>query len=119
MLRSRLVTDHGPGTHAGDPRGARAGNVIGVLSGTPERVREWSEAGPGRFIPGFQFQFGRETTTPGELRDLYRAGRFAVLAEVTNQVPRLRNASGAILAHVRLQEGRAAGGAGRLPFPLL
>jgi uncharacterized protein len=60
-------------------------NVIGVLSGTPERVREWTEAAPSRFIPGFQFQFGRETTTPEGLGALYRAGRFVVLAEVTNQ----------------------------------
>lgn len=60
-------------------------NVIGVLSGPPERVAQWKKAAPGRFIAGFQFQIGRETITPDDLRRLYQAGRFAVLAEVTNQ----------------------------------
>jgi uncharacterized protein len=60
-------------------------NVIGVLSGTPEHVQRWTEAAPYRFIPGFQFQFGREDISPVELRRLYQEGRFAVLAEVTNQ----------------------------------
>ncbi|HKY33253.1 MAG TPA: amidohydrolase family protein [Candidatus Polarisedimenticolia bacterium] len=60
-------------------------NVIGVLSGPPERVRRWSEAAPGRFIAGFQLRLGRESTTPEELRRLHEAGAFAVLAEVTNQ----------------------------------
>jgi predicted TIM-barrel fold metal-dependent hydrolase len=60
-------------------------NVIGVLSGPLERVEQWKKAAPGRFIAGFQFQIGRETITPDELRRLYQAGRFAVLAEVTNQ----------------------------------
>jgi predicted TIM-barrel fold metal-dependent hydrolase len=60
-------------------------NVFGVLSGKPDRVRQWSEAAPGRFIAGMQFQFGRETVSPAELREMYRAGQFSVLAEVTNQ----------------------------------
>ncbi|HEV8363543.1 MAG TPA: amidohydrolase family protein, partial [Gemmatimonadaceae bacterium] len=62
-------------------------NVIGVLSGPPERVQRWMQAAPGRFIAGFQFQFGREqdSLTPDSLRRLYSAGRFAVLAEVSNQ----------------------------------
>lgn len=59
-------------------------NVIGVLSGPLERVEQWKKAAPGRFIAGFQFQIGREKITPDELRRLYHAGRFAVLAEVTN-----------------------------------
>ncbi|MGH7695114.1 MAG: amidohydrolase family protein [Gemmatimonadaceae bacterium] len=62
-------------------------NVIGVLSGPPERVQRWMQVAPGRFIPGLQFQFGREpeSLTPDSLRRLYSAGRFAVLAEVSNQ----------------------------------
>jgi uncharacterized protein len=60
-------------------------NIFGVLSGKPDRVRQWSEAAPGRFIAGLQFQFGREAISPAQLRDMYRAGQFAVLAEVTNQ----------------------------------
>jgi hypothetical protein len=60
-------------------------NVIGVLSGTPEHVQRWMEAAPDRFIPGFQFQFGREDVSPEALRRLYQERRFAVFAEVTNQ----------------------------------
>ncbi|MGH2376756.1 MAG: amidohydrolase family protein [Gemmatimonadales bacterium] len=60
-------------------------NVIGVLSGPAERVQQWRQAAPDRFIPGFQFQFGREKPSPDSLRRLYEKARFAVLAEVTNQ----------------------------------
>lgn len=60
-------------------------NVFGVLSGPPERVQEWRDAAPDRFIPGFQFQFGREDISPDALRRFYQEGRFAVFAEVTNQ----------------------------------
>jgi predicted TIM-barrel fold metal-dependent hydrolase len=54
-------------------------NVIGVLSGTLRRVQRWREAAPDRFIPGFQFQLGREQLSPDSLGRLYKAGRFAVL----------------------------------------
>lgn len=60
-------------------------NVIGVLSGTPERVEQWTKAAPDRFIPGLQFQFNRDDLSPDSLRRLYQEGRFAVFAEVTNQ----------------------------------
>lgn len=60
-------------------------NIIGVLSGTPERVQQWKYAAPDRFITGLQFQFGREDLSPDSLRRLYEEGRFAVFAEVTNQ----------------------------------
>jgi uncharacterized protein len=60
-------------------------NVIGVLSGPPERVQQWRKAAPDRFIPGLQFQFGREELTPESLRRLHAEGRFAVFAEVGNQ----------------------------------
>ena len=60
-------------------------NVFGVLSGTTDRVRQWSEAAPGRFIAGLQFQLGRDTISPAELRAMYQAKQFAVFAEVTNQ----------------------------------
>jgi hypothetical protein len=60
-------------------------NIFGVLSGTPDRVADWMKAAPGRFIPGFQFQIGRETASPETLRALRADGRLAVLAEVTNQ----------------------------------
>jgi uncharacterized protein len=60
-------------------------NVFGVLSGKPDRVQQWSEAAPGRFIAGLQFQLGRDAISPDELRAMYQAKQFAVLAEVTNQ----------------------------------
>lgn len=60
-------------------------NIVGVLSGTPDRVAAWMEAAPGRFFPGLGFQVGRDGLTPDSLRTLHTQGRLAVLAEVTNQ----------------------------------
>ena len=60
-------------------------NIVGILSGTPDRVAAWTAAAPGRFFPGRGFQLGREGLTPDSLRSLHTAGRLAVLAEVTNQ----------------------------------
>jgi predicted TIM-barrel fold metal-dependent hydrolase len=60
-------------------------NVYGVLSGTPARVRQWRDAAPGRFIAGMGFQLGPDAITPAQMRELYTAGSFEVLAEVTNQ----------------------------------
>jgi uncharacterized protein len=62
-------------------------NIIGMLSGPPDRVQQWRKAAPDRFIPGLQFQIGRagEDYTPDAMRRLYAEGRFAVLAEVANQ----------------------------------
>lgn len=60
-------------------------NVYGVLSGAPERVREWRRAAPERFFPGLGFQLGRDAILPEELRRLHAAGDLAVFAEVTNQ----------------------------------
>ena len=62
-------------------------NIVGMLSGTPDRVATWMGAAPGRFIAGLGFQIGY----PGadfsidSLRSLHAAGRLAVLGEVTNQ----------------------------------
>jgi hypothetical protein len=62
-------------------------NVTGVLSGTPERVRRWSEAAPGRFIPGLMFTltFGDEAVSLDSLRRLVQTGAVKVLGEVGNQ----------------------------------
>jgi predicted TIM-barrel fold metal-dependent hydrolase len=60
-------------------------NVIGVLSGTTERVQEWTQAAPDRFIPGLQFRLGRDRLSPDSLRHLFNNGQVAVFAEVTNQ----------------------------------
>ncbi|MGH7500191.1 MAG: amidohydrolase family protein [Longimicrobiales bacterium] len=62
-------------------------NIVGVLSGTPERVATWAATAPKRFIAGLEFQFGY----PGaefsldSLRSLHSAGRLTVLGEVSNQ----------------------------------
>ena len=60
-------------------------NVYGVLSGSIDRVAEWQKAAPGRFIKGHGFEIGESTTTPEEMRALFRDRRIEVLAEVTNQ----------------------------------
>lgn len=65
-------------------------NIYGVLSGKPERVRRWSDARPGRFIPGLQFQLGRDAIGPDDLRRMFQEGVFSVLAEVTNQYAGIR-----------------------------
>lgn len=61
-------------------------NIVGVLSGTPDRVAEWRVASPGRFLPGIGFLIDSEREYPVEtLRQLHEEGRLAVLAEVVNQ----------------------------------
>jgi hypothetical protein len=60
-------------------------NIIGVLSGTPERVRRWSAAAPGRFISGVEIQFGPDAIAVDSLRGLYEGGPFTVLGEIENQ----------------------------------
>jgi predicted TIM-barrel fold metal-dependent hydrolase len=60
-------------------------NVIGVVDGTSERVRQWSEAAPGRFIPGLMFTLGDGVVSPDSLRRLVATGAVKVLAEVGNQ----------------------------------
>lgn len=59
-------------------------NVIGVLSGPPERVARWREAAADRFLPGLNFRLQPEYT-PERVRALHSAGDLAVLAEVTTQ----------------------------------
>lgn len=60
-------------------------NIIGVLSGAPDRVEQWKELASERIIPGLEL-FGRQVdVSPDSLRRLYEAGRVAVLAEVLNQ----------------------------------
>jgi len=61
-------------------------NIIGVLSGTPERVTEWRAASPERFLPGIGFLIGGEREYPVQtLRRLHEEGRLAVFAEIVNQ----------------------------------
>lgn len=61
-------------------------NIVGVLSGTPERVAEWRQASPDRFLPGLGFQIGGDREySPERLRELHSSGRLAVFAEIVNQ----------------------------------
>jgi len=60
-------------------------NIVGVLSGPPDRVAVWRAASPERFIPGLGFQLGRDAISPDSMRVLHAAGHLAVFAEITNQ----------------------------------
>lgn len=60
-------------------------NIIGVLSGTADRVATWRTAAPGRFIPGLTFQIGEDKLSPQDMRTLNKDGRLAVLGEIMNQ----------------------------------
>ena len=60
-------------------------NVYGVLSGPTDRVSEWQEAAPDRFLRGLAFNVASTDVTPDSLRSLVGSGQVEVLAEVTNQ----------------------------------
>ena len=60
-------------------------NIVGVLSGTPDRVATWMKAAPGRFYAGCGLALGPDTPSPDSMRALQKAGRLAVLAEITTQ----------------------------------
>ena len=60
-------------------------NIIGVVSGAPERVRQWHAAAPRRFVPSIEFQLGPNAFSPDSLRRLFNGGPFAVLGEISNQ----------------------------------
>lgn len=60
-------------------------NMVAVVSGSPERVREWQMAAPARVMAGLElFGIGIEVP-PDSLRRLVAAGRVDVLAEVSSQ----------------------------------
>jgi hypothetical protein len=61
-------------------------NVIGVVSGTPERVATWRSQAPDRLIPGLIFNLAAsEVPGPADLRGRITSGDLKVLGEVTNQ----------------------------------
>jgi predicted TIM-barrel fold metal-dependent hydrolase len=60
-------------------------NIIGVLSGPPERMAAWRASGSKRFIPGLMFQVGDGAPSPDSLRHMHERGDLAVLGELTNQ----------------------------------
>lgn len=60
--------------------------VIGILSSSEDSFATWSAAAPGRFLRGHPLDIGREDApSPGAVADDHQTGKFAVLAEVTNQ----------------------------------
>lgn len=59
-------------------------NVIGVLSGSAERVNAWVATRPDRFIPALEFAL-EPGNSVARLRELRRAGRLDVLGEITTQ----------------------------------
>ncbi len=61
-------------------------NIIGVISGPPDIVARWKAAAPDRVIAGRSFNLGRNAgVTAADLEAEFIAGKFEVLAEVTNQ----------------------------------
>lgn len=61
-------------------------NIIGVLSGRPDRVAQWMAASPDRFLPGIGFQLGTDREYSLEtIKELHEEGRLAVFAEIVNQ----------------------------------
>jgi uncharacterized protein len=60
-------------------------NVFGVLSGSMERVHEWTTIEPDRFIKGFGFRLDATAPPVDSLRAMVEDERLEVLAEVTNQ----------------------------------
>ena len=60
-------------------------NVVGVLSGTPERVADWRSKAPGRFYSGLGFNAAVSEISPDDIRALRADGSLDALAEVTNQ----------------------------------
>jgi len=63
--------------------------VLGMLSGSPERTKQWWQAAPDRFLPGFTFYVERQKDmTPNSLRKLVENGTVNVFAEIANQYTR-------------------------------
>ena len=59
-------------------------NVVGVLSGPPERVAQWRREIPGRFLAGLNFSMP-DSYSPETMRALRAGGNLDVIAEVTTQ----------------------------------
>jgi len=59
-------------------------NIAAVTSGSPELVSKWREISPNRIIPGLAFNLEGAPSVE-TLRQLYKAGKFAVLGEAMTQ----------------------------------
>lgn len=70
----------------------RKRNIIGMISGEPERIAKWRAEAPDRIIPGLDLRIGADGShshvaarSPANVRALYRSGAFKVLGEVMAQ----------------------------------
>lgn len=59
-------------------------NITAVTSGSPDLVSKWREISPKRIIPGLAFNLAGAPSVE-TLRQLYKAGKFAVLGEALTQ----------------------------------
>lgn len=59
-------------------------NIVAVTSGSPELVSKWREISAKRIIPGLAFNLEGAPSVE-TLRQLYKAGKFAVLGEALTQ----------------------------------
>ncbi len=62
-------------------------NVVGILSGKPERVGAWRERAPGRFHAGLGFNLAVSDISPDDIRVLRADGSLDALAEIASQYP--------------------------------
>lgn len=60
-------------------------NIIGVVSGPPDRVARWRAEAPDRILPALLLTMRDGTPSPEEVRAMHADGRIAVLGEVTTQ----------------------------------
>jgi hypothetical protein len=62
-------------------------NIVGVVSGEPERVSKYLRAAPDRFYPGISFEIGVEGKefSPAQLRELHSKEQLKVFGEIANQ----------------------------------
>jgi uncharacterized protein len=57
-------------------------NVTAVVFGSPEQVKKWQDAAPGRVIPGTSFAAGGKRLPVAELRTTFTTGGFKVMGEI-------------------------------------
>jgi hypothetical protein len=57
-------------------------NVTAVVFGSPDGVKKWRDAAPGRVIPGTSFQAGEARVPLDQLRASFTTGGFKVMGEI-------------------------------------
>lgn len=89
-------------------------NIIGMVSGEPDRMRVWKKAAPQRIIVGLDLRVGGvggashvKTRSPEEVRARHARGDFQVLGEVMAQYEGLRPDDQRLEPYWALAEERA------------